>query len=545
MKEIFSDAYLFEIPDYQRPYSWTMEHTGELLDDLLAAIKSQDSYYFLGSIVLIKKEREARAEVVDGQQRLTTLTILFCVLRDLTGNKEYRDNLDLHVRAQSQPLSGIEGQFRLTLRKRDRAVFKECVQDRGKLEDFVTGNGTGSDSQQRIRENAECLWNELIKRAREDPKLYEKLARFLLNQCYLVVVTASDQESAYRIFSVMNDRGLNLSATDILKADVIGGIERVRRSAYTNKWEEIEEDLEREGFRSLFAHIRMIHFKSKARKTLIHDFRKGVLKKVTGSEFIEKTLTPMAREYRIILNADYKCKENPEAVNSYLTHLDRIDNFDWVPPAIDFFRRHRDDHGSLAKFVRNLERLAYAMFILRRNINQRIARYSEILREIEQENELHSEGSRLQLSEEEKIAVRKALGGPIYMQTQVCKPLLLRLDSLLAETGATYNHKVISIEHVLPQTPREDSVWLKWFPDPEQREMWTHRLANLVLLSRRKNAKAQNFDFERKKNEYFQRDGVATFAITSQVLNRQDWTPDTLEERQRELIGYLVKEWRL
>ena len=125
------------------------------------------------------------------------------------------------------------------------------------------------------------------------------------------------------------------------------------------------------------------------------------------------------------------------------------------------------------------------------------------------------------------------------------RPLLLRLDSLLAEAGATYDRKVLSVEHVLLQTPEEGSVWLDWFPDPEQREMWTHRLANLVLLSRRKNAQAQNFDFERKKNEYFQRNGVAAFAITSQVLNKQHWTPDALAERQQELTGRLADEWRL
>ena len=119
------------------------------------------------------------------------------------------------------------------------------------------------------------------------------------------------------------------------------------------------------------------------------------------------------------------------------------------------------------------------------------------------------------------------------------------LDSLLAEPGAIYEQNVLSVEHVLPQTPEEGSVWLDWFPDPEQREMWTHRLANLVLLSRRKNSQAQNFDFERKKNEYFQRNGVATFAITLQVLQRKDWTPDALAERQEELTGRLAEEWRL
>ena len=540
---IFSDDYLFEIPDYQRPYAWTTEQTGDLLDDLFAAMETNgEAPYFFGSIVLIKDPNEARAEVVDGQQRLTTLTILFCVLRELIQNEGYRNELDSHVRAKGKPLAGIQDRFRLTLRERDQDVFKSNIQHVGRLEGFVNDQGELPDSQRRIRENASYLWTKI---EAADSARYGDLASFLILQCYLVVVSASDQESAYRIFSVMNDRGLNLSATDILKAEVIGGIEQEQRSAYTNEWETIEEDLGREDFRDLFAHIRMIHVKSKARGNLTREFREGVLQKVSGTEFIDETLTPMANAYRIVSRAVYESTEDPESINSHLRHLGRIDNFDWVPPAITFFCRHGDDHELLAEFARDLERLAYVMFILRWNINSRIGRYSGLLQEIERDADIQSEASRLQLSEEEKNAVREALDGPIYLQTRVCMPLLLRLDSLLAGAGATYERKVLSVEHVLPQTPKEGSVWLDWFPDPEQREMWTHRLANLVLLSRRKNAQAQNFDFERKKNEYFQRNGVATFAITSQVLHRQHWTPDTLAERQQELTGRLADEWRL
>ena len=92
LKRIFSDDYLFEIPAYQRPYAWTTEQAAELLDDLLTVMgadgKMDDvSPYFLGSIVLIKDASRARAQVVDGQQRLTTLTILFCVLRELSQDR--------------------------------------------------------------------------------------------------------------------------------------------------------------------------------------------------------------------------------------------------------------------------------------------------------------------------------------------------------------------------------------------------------------------------------------------------------------------------
>ena len=543
LQRVFSDDYLFHIPDYQRPYAWTTDQAGELLDDLLTAmVENGDSPYFLGSIVLIKDPGTAPAEVVDGQQRLTTLTILLCVLRELTGNDEHRDELDIYVRAKGRPLAGIEDRFRLSLRGLDREFFKENIQDIGRLEVFVNGNVHLLDNRERIRENTRHLWGSL---ASENQARLEQLAKFLILRCYLVVVSASDQESAYRIFSVMNDRGLNLSPTDILKAEVIGGIERDRRTAYADEWVTIEEDLGRENFRDLFAHIRMIRVKSKARGNLTREFRDGVLQNVSGVEFIENTLTPMAKAYRIVSRAAYESIDNPEAVNGYLKHLGYIDNFDWIPPAMAFFCKHQYDHEALVAFLGNLERLAYTMLILRWNVNDRIARYAEILEEIEQGVDLHSGASWLQLSDTEKSAVLDALNGPIYSQHRVCMPLLLRLESLLRDEGATYERKVLSVEHVLPQTPPDGSVWLQWFPEPEKREKWTHKLANLVLLSRRKNAQAQNFDFERKKNEYFQRRGVVTFAITSQVLHRQEWTPDVLEERQANLIGCLANEWCL
>ena len=98
ISKIFSDGYAFSIPRYQRPYAWTTEQVGELLDDLQYAARQGGgdigSYppYFLGSVVLIKDPEKPDAEVVDGQQRLTTLTILLCVMRELADTgKSKRD----------------------------------------------------------------------------------------------------------------------------------------------------------------------------------------------------------------------------------------------------------------------------------------------------------------------------------------------------------------------------------------------------------------------------------------------------------------------
>lgn len=199
----------------------------------------------------------------------------------------------------------------------------------------------------------------------------------------------------------------------------------------------------------------------------------------------------------------------------------------------------------MTKFTKDLERLAFGLFIQRANINDRINRYAEVLVDIEQDNDVCRGEGPLQLNTDEKAEIRRILDGPIYTLPRVPRPLLLRLDRLLAEAGAVYDHPIISVEHVLPQNPQECSQWLTWFPNEEERRHWTHRLANLILLSSRKNARASNFDFDRKKKEYFQRDSVQTFALTSQVLDQSKWTPTILQDRQDQLLRKLEDEWRL
>ena len=125
LNAVFSDAYLFEIPLYQRPYAWTMEQVDELQDDLLSAMdRDAQSPYFLGSIVLIKNEGDSRSAVVDGQQRLTTLSMLFCVLRELAAG-DAQSELDGFVREAGNSLRGTQDRFRLSLRARDRDFFWE------------------------------------------------------------------------------------------------------------------------------------------------------------------------------------------------------------------------------------------------------------------------------------------------------------------------------------------------------------------------------------------------------------------------------------
>jgi uncharacterized protein with ParB-like and HNH nuclease domain len=113
---VFSDDYAFEIPPYQRPYAWEREQALDLLTDLLDAMdntKASGGVYFLGSIVLIKSPGSPSAKVVDGQQRLTTLTILLSLLRDLTSSDEVRFSRSNYVYQKANQDSGTQDRYRL------------------------------------------------------------------------------------------------------------------------------------------------------------------------------------------------------------------------------------------------------------------------------------------------------------------------------------------------------------------------------------------------------------------------------------------------
>jgi Protein of unknown function DUF262 len=82
ISNILTEQLCYEIPPYQRPYSWEKENVQQLLDDIWEAYASNDNEYFIGSIITIERERDRRYEVVDGQQRLTSLNLVLARLRD-------------------------------------------------------------------------------------------------------------------------------------------------------------------------------------------------------------------------------------------------------------------------------------------------------------------------------------------------------------------------------------------------------------------------------------------------------------------------------
>jgi Protein of unknown function DUF262/Protein of unknown function (DUF1524) len=545
--KLFTADYDFTIPDYQRPYAWGKDETLQLLDDLQRSLdRDTDEPYFLGSVVLVKEKGVAAAEVIDGQQRLTTLTVLFSVLRDLATDPALRADIQKFVEEPEVVWADRPAKPRLRLRERDAKFFREYVQADGVIATLIklSDNQVKTDAQKAIRDNASALHEALkIWTAEQRKNLFVLMA----SRTFVVVVSTPDLNSAYRIFSVMNSRGLPLKPPDIFKAQVIGAIEEADRGDYADLWEDLEEELGRDEFGDLFLYLRTIISMARAERGVLIEFPEQVLKHylpASGKGFIDNLLAPYALADQRLINQDFDGGGQWDNVNHWLNRLAQLDNDDWRPAALWALKSHKDEPEFLDAFLGKLERLA-ASFLLRRvYTTPRVSRYLELLKQLDAGNSL--DATAFELTDDEKKETRERLGGEIYLVKPVRKYVLLRLDSIIAANpGASYSHKIITVEHVLPQTPKADSQWLKDFSDDE-RLQWTHRLGNLLLLNRTKNSEAQNYDFRLKKSKYFTSTrGAALFALTTQVLGYSEWTPTVVEQRHAELTKILAAEWKL
>jgi hypothetical protein len=553
IREIFEGSYQFEIPDYQRPYAWTTEQAAELFDDLVSAMQDArmsgaSSQYFLGSIVLIKKDREPKSFVVDGQQRLTTLSMLFAVLRAVM--PAAADDITDFLYKKGKASLGEKNEYRLTAREEDAEFFRVNIQELGGIAQLVASTDKLEDSRLRYRENATLL---LEKAKALSPDDLNALWKFLANDCSLVMISTPDLEAAYRIFSVLNNRGLDLAPIDIIKAEVLGMIRttagEAKSHAYAKEWSRIETALGRDAFGELFGHIRTIYAKQKQRATLVKEFQDHVTEYKKPIDLIDKVIKPYAEVWDFVRDADFEATEQAEAINDTLSWLNRVDFKDWVPPALAYFKRFRQQPKKLAGFFQSLERLSYFLLVTKVGANERIETYAKLTKEIEPDAFDGDPAAlrTLELSSNQKGEFLAALGGDIYRKLPKARmALMLRLEALVSDGSKKQAFAHLSLEHVLPQTPPAGSDWIKWFPDEDERDTWTHRLANLVPLHVRKNSAASNFAFGKKKDEYFIGKGKASpFVLTQEVRSASEWTPTLLTERQKRLVGVLERHWNL
>lgn len=246
---LFSDKKAdFLIPDYQRPYAWEEEQCQTLWDDIFAFAFpdnnsdkfNSDDEYFLGSIVIFENDK-GKKEVIDGQQRLTTLMLLLRAFYAKFGNMKDENSIRTSERiAQCIWKTNEFGQPNLDELK----INSEVATDNDK-EEFLQILKTGKMDKVQKSNYAKnyCFFQEKIENfLSEYPSYFAYLPTRILNNCILLPIEAESQDTALRIFSTLNDRGLPLSDADIFKAQFYKYYsDKNQKDTFIEQWKELEE----------------------------------------------------------------------------------------------------------------------------------------------------------------------------------------------------------------------------------------------------------------------------------------------------------------
>jgi hypothetical protein len=174
-----------------------------------------------------------------------------------------------------------------------------------------------------------------------------------------------------------------------------------------------------------------------------------------------------------VRDADFEATEHAETINEHLSWLNRVDFKDWVPPALVYFKRFRQQPKLLAEFFQSLERLTYFLLVTKVGINERIETYAALTKEIEPETFKGDLAAltTLALTDAQKRKFVAALDGDVYDDLPKARmALVLRLESLVRAPGVQLQDAV-SLEHVLPQTP-PDRLGLAQVVPRRRRARW-------------------------------------------------------------------------
>lgn len=570
IKEIFANWY--SIPSYQRPYVWETDQVEELLDCIKNAYEANEEQYFLGSIVYKKSEKEVdgltyeELELLDGQQRITTIFLIIASIRDIVienKNKFDKDDYDDIVstcedliyqkRSRSK---GIPERLRIVFDIRkdvrdfvDSHIKENCCTSK---EDVFEKNANSKTVNTSIRHISNTI---LVARKflSENLGIIGDIFEYLLNKVLLVYIATEDLDDAFQLFTVMNNTGLKLTNSDILKADNLKAVEGdSKQQNWAVEWEDMESYFG-EDFDNFLSQIRTILVKRKADFALIKEFNDNVYseKKWNRNTKQWEASAPLLKRgedtfsfiksyfmnYQELFDKDHHDETDSYQIYNYLSLMSKGFETDyWKAPVLMYYKKFK--YEGLLDFLKKLDNKLSVDWIIGINPSTRIDNMNDILMIIEEKTDyqdvLSSEVFNVSTKDFELI-----LSGTIYGR-KYARYLLMKVDMLSCSSDWKYTlPSTISIEHILPQTPTNDSQWKKDFTD-EEREEWTDKIGNLTLISRRKNAGQGNLDFSKKVEKYFKKN-IETFpSIIKLFQDNKEWKLANLKKRQDDVIKLLI-----
>ena len=544
IRDVFSPGADIRVPPFQRAYAWEDEETEVMIRDLLEAFRA-GTVYFLGAIVVIRPKNKGPSDVVDGQQRLTTLTIILAVLRDLALPRE--QETQLHNMIGHETMGMVFGgghHWRMTLNRSDTPFFRRFVQERGgtKSQDAMMEvvRVDNSPSQARIAAAVAQVHDFMTDMTDEERA---RFATWLLDEVSIVRVRVSEYAVAYKVFQSLNHRGKPLSDHDILKSALFerAGFTAQEASQHSERWNGYTTRLGDRGFADMWKQIRSLYDREGAGE-MVSALIAGIIPRSSIGEFLNSRMPRFVEAYDAVVNGSEVQIKLSEEARRRICYLRSIHHESWRAPAIMFLVEYPYDPDNADRFFWALERLAYTLQYSVKDREYRHKRYRRVLDAMEKGTLFDAE-SPLDLTGREKSDLLERLRGrfPNFKQRRA---LLMRISGSVEGAEALSPATDCTVEHILPRTPQRGSDWFEEWSRARDREELTECIGNFTLLTHAENQAADRKSFQEKLEIYF-RSGQASFALSYDLRGRTRWTPDDVKTRRDALIQTLAKDWDL
>lgn len=559
IKQLFgnTDA-LYQIPRYQRPYSWGEEQLDKLWDDLIEA-QENDPNYFLGSIITAKpEENSSYLDIVDGQQRLTTLLILLCVIRDLYPdiNQELLDSdpfaVDANIIKSSIKFNDRFERLRLKTHSNHESDFQNLV-----LKDEATVSHQRPYKKDLRKEeepkhkfiNTACFFTEKLNEIGEEAA--GEFLNYLFNKVKIIRIDCQSVPFAIKLFQVLNDRGLDLSNSDLIKSFLIGRIHKLyngedkeiqeikkqKENQFMDDWKSCEAVAidTYESLNDLFVIYEYYLLGENPKKSLYDE-----MVKLFEDKDPNETIADFKNFLTLYKNEIYN-KEDPLIYSFWYLRWGMY----WRSILLAALHHSYPDYVELAK---TLQRYYYLNWIAGNTLTKIKQTSFNLIKSIKETKNIAEIKEELEKGLQDNNTISRAienLQGSIYFDSW-SKPLLFLLEYKQQDNPNFYqmDDRNIHTEHILPAAFEKNSEWSALHDNYDIKKR-VNNAANLTLLSGKKNIAASNNGFDSKIKTY---DGtglhsssdtkVSSFKITQKIVedyNREtfdrEWNNDAMNAR--------------
>ncbi|MES1202499.1 MAG: DUF262 domain-containing HNH endonuclease family protein [Pseudomonadota bacterium] len=538
LRGLLRSSHLFAVPPYQRAYSWQDEQVEKLLDDTLTACEAGEPSYLLGTMV-VQKMADDTYLVVDGYQRLMTLTLILSHLRDL--------NADTPLAARLQALIAPNNQGRLSPRRADQDLVRECVQHPGRLAHLP--EKSASIAQRRLAAASKLIGDTLAPPPPAPPTPPEAMiayANFLCRRITLNVIEADNAVSAGVLFRVLAERGLRMPESALVKSQLLvrAGIPRDEADDLSDRWDKLEDDLGERDFEDFLRLTPQILTGDAGRRRTpdLSYFYDGAFEIEQARRFMRREIWAFADIFlRFNVKEIERLDADPEikrVMKCLLLYRERH----WMAPAIDYLANHPLDTPETLAFMQGLDRLCFLRAMGGLPENRLNARYARILAAHGDMATLAEQGM-FGLTDHEHETLMKKLHEPAPVNEHRRRILALRCNAALENGEALVDAgQDATIEHIKPLS--DSAYWQNKFPNLKRRREFTHILGNFTIVTLTQNNAAANLSFEEKKGVYFDR-RFPMRAITRTLEEVKEWNELAVMRRHDSLIYDLCKDLKI